>query len=87
MSQNPKGYRDTGGSYTKPNFDRYRKPSWAKMQLLRETGLVEDVCEHGVGHPNQDWMDDRKKSHTDQDYWGRHGCDGCCAKKDENAGS
>lgn len=44
------------------------------MLLLRETGLVEKLCKHGVGHPvghvkawNPTWM-------------GVHGCDGCCYK-------
>jgi hypothetical protein len=41
-----------------------------------DTGKMERVCEHGVGHPDPD----------DAAYWERlgqghrniHGCDGCC---------
>lgn len=45
--------------------------------LLRETGLVERICTHGVGHPDPDsaaWANE--VMHTD--VWGVHGCDGCC---------
>ena len=58
---------------------RFRRPKWAVQQIYRETGLVEDVCEHGIGHPNQDWLDyydkDGKKHFT------VHGCDGCCSQE------
>lgn len=44
--------------------------------LIRETLLVEKLCQHGVGHPvghlttwNDSWM-------------GVHGCDGCCFATD-----
>lgn len=53
---------------------KYPKPKWARSQTTRLSGLVEDVCEHGVGHPNQDWL----KAHPDQKYLAIHGCDGCC---------
>lgn len=51
------------------------KPEWATEQLVRETGLLEDICEHGVGHPNRDFLQ-RFRKHS-----GIHGCDGCCGKK------
>jgi len=35
---------------------RYKKPEWAVTQVIREEGLVEDVCIHGVGHPNKQWL-------------------------------
>jgi hypothetical protein len=47
---------------------------------LRETGLVERICEHGVGHPDPD-----SRAYFDEygpigsrGAWGVHGCDGCC---------
>ncbi len=49
--------------------------------IRRETGLVEHVCEHGVGHPNHGsiiWMEEN----MGQDSWGVHGCDGCCKHDD-----
>jgi hypothetical protein len=49
--------------------------------LLRETGLVERTCEHGIGHPDPDSM--RWMNKTFGDGWGIHGCDGCCFKSKE----
>jgi hypothetical protein len=43
---------------------------------LRETGLIERVCPHGIGHPDPDsaqYFDDTVGS-----GFGVHGCDGCC---------
>lgn len=49
--------------------------------IRRETGLIEHVCEHGIGHPNVGSM-----ARLDEIYgpgsdgsWGVHGCDGCCS--------
>ena len=47
---------------------------------LRETGLVERMCEHGVGHPDPDsakWMNENAWEGS-RGSWGMHGCDGCC---------
>jgi hypothetical protein len=47
---------------------------------LRETTLVERMCQHGVGHPDPDsaaYMD-RLYGHR-AGTWSTHGCDGCCA--------
>jgi hypothetical protein len=44
---------------------------------LRETGLTERLCPHGIGHPDPDsrrWLVDL----TGDTHWGTHGCDGCC---------
>ena len=49
---------------------------WPKN--IRETGLVERVCPHGIGHPDPDWLKG-KPSH-----WGVHGCDGCCSTPSPN---
>lgn len=46
---------------------------------IRETGLIERLCEHGVGHPDPDssaWFD-RAMNHP-SGTWDIHGCDGCC---------
>lgn len=45
-------------------------------QHLRETGLMERVCDHGVGHPDPDslpFFEERGIKGMDV-----HGCDGCC---------
>lgn len=59
-------------------------------RLTRETGLIEWVCEHGIGHPDADScvhvarvMAERYPDggHT-ADVWSVHGCDGCCCRDD-----
>lgn len=49
---------------------------------VRETGLVERMCPHGVGHPDPDsvvWMEENAGD-GNKGTWGVHGCDGCCSK-------
>lgn len=58
-------------------FPGIRKPDWAVDQIRRETGLIEDICECGVGHPNKDFMASCKKE--DLRWIGVHGCCGCCS--------
>ena len=53
----------------------FRKPKWAVGQTIRMSGLVEDECEHGVGHPNRESLE------TMEDVLGIHGCDGCCSEE------
>lgn len=50
---------------------QYRKPWWALYQHKTQEGVVEDICVHGFGHPNKEWL----KEHPGQ------GCDGtlCCS--------
>ena len=56
----------------------FSKPSWAVKQIVRRDafayGLLEDLCKHGVGHPNAEWL--RGK----ENHWSVHGCDGCCGE-------
>lgn len=58
---------------------KYKKPKWAVKQIERQSGLIEDICEHGVGHPNDDYLD--KHPNMVKKGFGIHGCDGCCNKK------
>lgn len=47
----------------------------------RETGLLEQFCEHGVGHPTRASAEVvAKRMKHDVGTWMSHGCDGCCAK-------
>ena len=55
----------------------YSRPSWATYQTIRCSGLYEDVCAHGVGHPNAEWL----AAHAERPYLAIHGCDGCCSTK------
>lgn len=57
----------------------------APMQL-RETGLIERTCPHGVGHPDPDsagWLN-RNGPPGCRGAWGVHGCDGCCRNSDQD---
>ncbi len=58
----------------------YKKPSWAIKQIVRENGLVEDICEHGIGHPNEEFLNTHPKI-TKRLCLDIHGCDGCCVEK------
>ena len=48
---------------------------WTKT--VRETGLLEHVCQHGVGHP-----DPASATALGGGAWHVHGCDGCCRRDD-----
>ena len=60
------------------NKMRYKKPDWAVQQIMRASGLIEDICKHGVGHPNSDFLA-RNPRYKKQGF-SIHGCDGCCSK-------
>ena len=48
---------------------------------VRESGLLEWTCEHGVGHPlhkSVTWLEAHGPEGAKR-TWGIHGCDGCCA--------
>ncbi len=47
----------------------------------RETGLLEQMCEHGIGHPTQASAKEIAKQYKHHvKVWMAHGCDGCCQK-------
>ena len=59
------------------NQNLYPKPDWAVAQIVRSSGLVEDISKSGCGHPNAGWL----KIHDPDGSRGFdiHGCDGeCC---------
>ena len=45
----------------------------AKTHWREDRGIMERICEHGIGHPDPD--DVRVRNDLDS---GIHGCDGCC---------
>lgn len=47
-----------------------------------DRGLMERMCPHGIGHPDPDDIDFKRRTRgeTFAYYEGVHGCDGCCAK-------
>lgn len=62
-----------------------RKPKlpWVRT-IRRETGLIEHICKHGVGHPasgSVHWMSLQPRAHVElngQTHFDVHGCDRCC---------
>jgi hypothetical protein len=50
---------------------------WAPPHDYR--GIMERICEHGIGHPDPD--DLKIQLHQDA---GIHGCDGCCMEPTES---
>jgi hypothetical protein len=62
----------------------YRKASWAAQQVLRASGVIEDVCRHGIGHPNAEWLSQvlREQGRTVWSTKSMHGCCGCCRHED-----
>jgi hypothetical protein len=59
------------------NPSDHKMKSWPRH--IRETGLVERMCPHGVGHPDPDSVA-FIKSATGEECWSVHGCDGCCTE-------
>ena len=61
----------------------YPKPKWAKKQIIRESGLIENICKHGVGHPHIMSAKEiaKRYNHTIK-TWMTHGCcmDECCRR-------
>ena len=55
---------------------KYPIPNWAVKQIVRSSGLVENVCCHGCGHPHPASVAEFEKVGIMS--MGVHGCDGCC---------
>lgn len=50
---------------------------------VRESGLLEHMCEHGVGHPDYtSAMRIAEHYKHPVNVWLAHGCDGCCGRAD-----
>lgn len=47
-----------------------------------DRGLMERICDHGIGHPDPDDLAHKRRTLTPEQYRGHayesHGCDGCC---------
>lgn len=48
------------------------------MNWRGDTGVMERICPHGVGHPDPDHMAYVKSVDPDLAWQGVHGCDMCC---------
>lgn len=49
----------------------------APINFRGDTGVVERICEHGIGHPDPDHIAWRKGT-GNLNGLSVHGCDGCC---------
>lgn len=61
---------------TEEFMGKYPRPEWAVRQILRMSGIVEDVSKKSCGHPNRGWLSihDADGDHTHS----VHGCTGEC---------
>lgn len=50
----------------------------APLKINMETGMIERMCEHNIGHPDVDYLRARQESGEDISFMGIHHCDGCC---------
>lgn len=49
-----------------------------EMNWRSDTGVMERICSHGVGHPDPDHMAYVRSLKAGLEWQGTHGCDGCC---------
>lgn len=49
----------------------------AALYWRTDRGILERICEHGVGHPDYDSA--RYLASVGKNYENIHGCDGCCS--------
>lgn len=70
------------------NPSDHRMKDWP-MVWRGDRGIMERTCSHGIGHPDPDDSDFRKRRDGDNGNYdsGIHGCCGCCATqtKEDNA--
>ena len=55
----------------------HRMVTW-KMNWRVDTGVMERLCEHGIGHPDPDHMTYVLSVSEDNKWQGVHSCDRCC---------
>lgn len=63
----------SGRHCTIHNRSNHRMRGWPQS-YRSDTGVMERICEHGIGHPDPDspWPEGDRR-------W-VHGCDGCCTR-------
>lgn len=50
----------------------------APLNWRADRRIMERICEHGIGHPDPDDAEYRRKRDGNRYDSGIHGCDGCC---------
>ena len=60
--------------------DHHLKDAELSFRTDRGYLMAERICEHGIGHPDPDWLDYFKSSIVEWERFAPevHGCDGCC---------
>lgn len=58
------------------HFPSPHRLSEAPYNWRQDRGIMERICQHGVGHPDADTLAFFHK--IGQDWQGVHGCCGCC---------
>ncbi len=54
----------------------------------QDLGIMERMCEHGIGHPDPDALAFVRKTNPKlAEALGIHGCDGCCCPPKEEDGN
>lgn len=73
--------KNPGGHCTLHKPSDHHMNKWQiNIRMDRYDLCAERMCPHGIGHPDPDWIEHRKKYEYEEDwgYLGVHGCDGCC---------
>ena len=60
----------------------FKRPDWAIDQDIGDDYALEDVCKHGVGHPNREYLDSLPEDEAR--LMGIHTCCGCCSGKNQD---
>jgi hypothetical protein len=64
------------------NPSEHHMRTWP-LNWRNDTGVMERICPHGVGHPDPD--DDAHNVRIGREYLTVHGCDGCCRPNDPSS--
>lgn len=83
MTKKKKKIKFTARGRMKAIAEKYPPAPWAICQFERASGLVEDICEHGQGHPNKVWLTENWRIAA-RFMLDVHGCDGCCSVQRED---
>jgi hypothetical protein len=61
------------------NRTQHHMSGW-RIHWRDDRGILERLCEHGIGHPDPDQF--QYWEETGQEWQSVHGCDGCCVPHD-----
>ena len=67
----------TGTTCCIHNPSEHKMREWP-LNWRSDMGVMERICEHGVGHPDPDHMHYVRGLDVGLEHQALHGCDGCC---------